>query len=53
MMQHFDQRYPPFGFRQHKGYGTAFHARAIEQHGLTPLHRRSFRPLWHIGYTEN
>lgn len=48
LMIHFDQHYPMFGFGQHKGYGTAAHAAALRQHGLTPLHRRSFRPLWHV-----
>jgi ribonuclease HII len=37
--------YPGFGFEDHVGYGTAKHRRAIEEHGLTPLHRRSFAPI--------
>ncbi len=36
----------PHGFGQHKGYGTALHQARISEHGVTPLHRRSFRPLW-------
>lgn len=48
LMTHFDQLYPAFRFGLHKGYGTAVHARAITEHGATTLHRRSFRPLWHI-----
>ena len=35
-------KYPQYGFDQHKGYGTAQHRAAIEQHGLTPLHRATF-----------
>ena len=31
-----------FGFGQNKGYGTEEHVRAIELHGLSPHHRRSF-----------
>ena len=31
-----------YGFGQNKGYGTQEHVRAIEIHGLSPHHRRSF-----------
>lgn len=34
--------YPEYGFASHKGYGTRQHLEAIDQHGMTPLHRRSF-----------
>jgi ribonuclease HII len=37
--------YPHHGFERHKGYGTAEHHAAIERHGVTPHHRRSFRPV--------
>jgi len=36
------QEYPQYGFESHKGYGTAYHIAAIREHGLCPLHRRSF-----------
>jgi ribonuclease HII len=32
-----------YGFEVHKGYPTAAHRRAVEQFGLSPIHRRSFR----------
>ena len=35
-------RFAPYGFADHKGYGTKAHRRAIKRHGLSPLHRRSF-----------
>ena len=38
-------RYPGYGFERHKGYGTAVHAAAIARLGVTPEHRRSFRPV--------
>lgn len=41
MIQLHDQ-YPQYGFDRHKGYGTAAHRAAIIQHGLTPIHRKSF-----------
>jgi large subunit ribosomal protein L15 len=28
--------------RGHKGYGTRLHINAIKEHGLCPIHRRSF-----------
>ena len=37
--------YPEYGFAQHKGYGTARHLRALRQHGPSPIHRMSFRPV--------
>ncbi len=36
------QQYPHYGWERNKGYPTARHYQAIEQHGITPLHRRSF-----------
>lgn len=35
-------RYPAYGFEQHKGYGTKAHYAAIRAHGLSPIHRPSF-----------
>jgi ribonuclease HII len=40
-----DKVYPLYGFANHVGYGTAAHRAAIEQNGITPLHRLSFAPL--------
>ena len=37
--------YPLYGFESHVGYGTAHHLLMMQQHGLTPLHRRSFKPV--------
>lgn len=37
--------YPGYGFASHVGYGTTKHRQAIEQYGVTPLHRRSFAPI--------
>ncbi|MHB1431250.1 MAG: ribonuclease HII, partial [Streptosporangiaceae bacterium] len=36
------ERHPEYGFAQHKGYSTASHLAALDAHGLSPLHRRSF-----------
>lgn len=40
-----DEVYEGYAFGAHVGYGTAQHRAAIEQHGVTPLHRLSFAPL--------
>lgn len=39
------ERYPHYGFDQHKGYPTAVHLAALRQHGPIPEHRRSFAPV--------
>jgi ribonuclease HII len=36
---------PQFGFDQHKGYPPKAHMSAIEQWGVLPEHRRSFKPV--------
>ena len=42
IMYHYDEIYPEYGFKSHKGYGTKEHYEAIEKHGITPIHRKSF-----------
>ena len=42
IMREWDEVYPQYGFAKHKGYGTAAHIAAIKEHGLCPIHRRSF-----------
>ncbi len=41
-MKQLDQEFPEYGFAQHKGYPTKAHYQAIDQHGITEYHRRSF-----------
>jgi ribonuclease HII len=36
---------PGYGFERHKGYGTPEHRAALVRLGLTPQHRRSFKPV--------
>lgn len=45
LMVQLHQEYPAYGFNQHKGYGTEAHLAALQQHGVTPHHRRSFAPI--------
>ena len=36
------EKYPQYQFEKHKGYGTAAHIAALREHGVCPIHRRSF-----------
>jgi ribonuclease HII len=38
-------QYPQYGFDRHMGYPTAAHFAALEAHGASPVHRRSFGPV--------
>jgi ribonuclease HII len=42
-------RYPQYGFAAHKGYPTAEHLQALQQHGACAEHRRSFAPVRAVG----
>jgi len=44
-MREFDSIYPQYGLASHKGYSTPEHLAALEKHGPSPLHRKSFRPV--------
>lgn len=37
-------KYPEYGLDANKGYGTARHIQALQEHGPSRWHRRSFRP---------
>lgn len=45
LMLKYDEEYPQYGFRKHKGYGTAEHLEALQKYGPCPIHRRSFEPI--------
>lgn len=44
-MTEIDAKYPDYGFAAHVGYGTAAHIAALQQHGVTELHRKSYKPI--------
>lgn len=44
-MVRMDREYPGYGLAQHKGYPSKAHLRALEQLGVTPIHRRSYAPV--------
>lgn len=37
--------YPQYDFKNNVGYGTVRHQKALTEHGVTTLHRQSFRPI--------
>ena len=45
LMDEWDEKYPLYGFKKNKGYGSKAHMEAIREHGPCPIHRRSFDPL--------
>lgn len=45
MMSAYAEEYPAYGWASNKGYGSAVHRTAIQEHGVTPLHRVS----WNLG----
>ena len=45
IMARLSARYPQFAWERNAGYGTAEHRRALERHGPSPHHRRSFSPI--------
>ena len=45
LMCDLDAVYPQYGFRQHKGYGTADHCHRLDEFGPCPQHRQSFAPV--------
>ncbi len=44
-MGQFAEQYPGYGFENHVGYGTKTHLLALQQFGITALHRRSYKPI--------
>jgi ribonuclease HII len=45
LMIELHEKYPQYGFADHKGYPTAAHLAALRVHGVSAVHRKSFRPV--------
>jgi len=45
LMLELHEQYPQYGFAGHKGYPTAAHLSALREHGVSIVHRKSFRPV--------
>lgn len=41
----YHERYPQYGFADHKGYLTEAHMAALQKHGPCPAHRRTYAPI--------
>jgi ribonuclease HII len=46
------QQYPGYGWEHNAGYPTPDHLKALKNLGVTPVHRRSFKPVHNILYQE-
>lgn len=42
------QIYPGYGFDKHFGYGTKAHVEALNELGVSPIHRLSYKPVQNI-----
>lgn len=45
LMRGYHERWPHYGFADHKGYGTEKHLMALEEYGPCEIHRYSFDPI--------
>jgi ribonuclease HII len=45
MMVKLAETYPMYGFDRHVGYGTKEHLSALDEFGITEVHRKSFAPV--------
>ncbi len=45
LMMDLAQQYPGYGWEKNAGYPTAVHLKALQELGVTPHHRRSFKPV--------
>jgi ribonuclease HII len=43
IMESYDQTFPQYGFKQHKGYPTVKHKQALQRYGPSLIHRKSFK----------
>jgi ribonuclease HII len=48
MMRELALVHPEYAWERNKGYGAPAHREALDRHGVTPHHRRSFAPIHNI-----
>ena len=53
IMSRLDKEFPGYNWSQNAGYPTKMHKSAILDIGITPYHRRSFKPVYNILYKQN
>ena len=46
LLLNMDEKYPEYGFKSHKGYGTKKHVEAIKEHGIIDgFYRETYEPI--------
>ncbi len=45
IMKEMAKKYPYYGFEKNAGYGTACHIEGLKKYGITPEHRKSYKPI--------
>ena len=46
LLLNMDEKYPEYGFKSHKGYGTKKHIEAIKEHGIIDgFYRENYEPI--------
>ena len=46
LLLNMDEKYPEYGFKSHKGYGTKKHIEAIKEHGIIDgFYRETYEPI--------
>lgn len=53
IMIEYGKKFPEYSFEAHKGYGTKKHYEAIDKHGLSKIHRKSFMKKYYDKKTES
>jgi ribonuclease HII len=48
LMNTLAEQHPGYGWETNVGYGTPEHLQALVRLGVTPHHRRSFRPVYEL-----
>jgi ribonuclease HII len=51
LMLDLSKLHPGYGWETNAGYGTKLHQSGLLNHGVTPHHRRSFKPIHNILYS--
>lgn len=46
IMVEFDHKYPQYSLKRNKGYGTRDHLESLRRYGPSPIHRKTFRPVY-------
>lgn len=50
MMLKLAEKYPNYGFEEHKGYGTELHQKMIARYDICVIHRKSYKPIHQLKF---